>query len=1326
MRRALKISVWTLAVSFIMGVVSVAVLYVAGTTDSGRAMIERLTYRLTGGNVKLSGLAGTFPEHLFLARLELRDVRGPWLYAERINLDWSPLALLGRRLQVNRLQVAHINIRHLPVSASKPQDTPISIPRIDVASMSVDLLELDGTVAGAPASLVVRGSAHLRTVQDMIIEAVAHRVDGDGNYELHLRFDSKRMDAALKLHEPAGGPLESLLQLPGLGALAVTANLSGPRTAERLDLLLAAGGLRCRSRGTVNLSDLSGDLAVDVQSPALSPRPDLGWQSATLSGHWHGTLKAPTADGHIAFAKLRVPGDARIASLTADLSARGGKAFLKAVVDGLEIPGQQPRLLRESPLNIDATLRLDEASHPLTVVASHRLFSLRAVAETAGMGEGRQNATGELRLFDLTPLAAFAGQQVGGEARIKAVVKGVRNSTHVTVDATAALQAGNEFWSAAVGDHAALQFSGEVTDKRLNIESARFNGRAVSVQMSGNASRPTADAGKQAPSRLQARWELRLTDLQTLSGALAGTLNAAGSIDGAASSMAGAAHVSSLLSVRGSPMGALTADIKLRGLPSVPNGRIEAHGSLDGSPLDVDLEMQSANAGSLRAILHRANWKSGHAEGDVRVAKATSLATGDLRLQIAQLSDLQHLLGIDLGGSVKGNLALRPDQQRTRSHFELDAESLSVGRFAGGARLSGEGFTDALAIKADVQVPNLQGAAAALSASGSLNLNAHEMIVQRLTADYRGQDAKLLSPAKIVFTDGVSVELLKLGAQKAVLQLRGRVSPTLDMRATLRDVQPSLINVFSPRLLESGTIEGLAQLQGTLAAPFGEVRLSATGVRWGDDAAFGLPAFDVRANAQLKGDAADVDALLVAGVSSKLRVSGHAPLAVDGVLDLKIGGILDVAMINPLLEARGQHAGGRLDIDATIGGSVVAPEIGGTVNLTKGSLRDYGRGVNVSDMKAEVFGSQGSLQIKSFTASAPPGTLSMTGTVGVLQKGIPLDVTIKAVNAEPVVSKLVTANIDANLHLVGTALERLDLSGTVHFHRTLIGVPNSLPPNVAVLDVRRRDQKSPIVVDRPLLIGLSVAIEAPQEILVQGRGLDAEVGGDLHVSGTNLAPVVSGELGLRRGTFALASSRLTFTSGSVAFNGADLRNKIDPTLDFTAQRSVGDITAFLKISGPVDAPKFEFTSSPPMQQDDIMARLLFGVPAANLSGLQVAQIGAALASLSGVGGDSALNPLVKIQKSLGLDRLTVGAGATNAAGTENTGASIEAGRYISRRIYVEAKQTTNGTSQLQADVDLTKHLTLQTRLGNGTASVQGTTPESDPGSSVGLIYKFEY
>jgi len=410
---------------------------------------------------------------------------------------------------------------------------------------------------------------------------------------------------------------------------------------------------------------------------------------------------------------------------------------------------------------------------------------------------------------------------------------------------------------------------------------------------------------------------------------------------------------------------------------------------------------------------------------------------------------------------------------------------------------------------------------------------------------------------------------------------------------------------------------------------------------------------------------------------------------------------------------------------ATVTGDVAAPEITGTLDLKNGKINDYGRGVSLTDIAAQIVGNEGTLQIKSFSASAAPGTVSMSGSIGILQKGIPVDLQISARNAQPLVSKLITANLNADLTIKGMARERLDVAGSMHLNRTLIGIPNGLPLNVAVLDVRRRGKKAAVVREKPLVIGLNVSVQAPDEILVQGRGLDARMRGDLQISGTTDSPLVSGKFDLERGTFSLATGRLNFTEGSVSFNGAGLQNKIDPTLDFTAQTTIGDTTATMHITGLADAPVFDFSSSPAKPQDEIMALLLFGAPTQQLTPLQLAQVGAALASMSGVGGSNSLNPLVKIQKSLGLDRLNIGAGTTNPQTGQDTGASIEAGRYVSKRVYIEAKQTTAGTSQLEADVDLTKHLRLQTRLGNGTA-VQGTTPDNDPGTSVGLIYRFEY
>jgi translocation and assembly module TamB len=263
-----------------------------------------------------------------------------------------------------------------------------------------------------------------------------------------------------------------------------------------------------------------------------------------------------------------------------------------------------------------------------------------------------------------------------------------------------------------------------------------------------------------------------------------------------------------------------------------------------------------------------------------------------------------------------------------------------------------------------------------------------------------------------------------------------------------------------------------------------------------------------------------------------------------------------------------------------------------------------------------------------------------------------------------------------------------------------------------------------------VVINLHLDVNAPAGIFINGRGLDAEMAGNLKVRGTTAAPVVSGGFELQRGFFTLANSKLTFSNGTVTFNGTGLQKKLDPSLDFTAQSQAAEVTVVVHITGLADAPQIELTSTPELPQDEILARLLFGQPAAQLTALQLVQTGAALASLRGGGGGPSLNPVSKLQKLLGLDRLSVGGGSSvsgaSSADQQSTGTTVEAGRYVSNRVYVGVKESTTGASKVAVDVDLTKGLKLQASLGNGTTTAQGVTPENDPGSTLGLAYQFEY
>src|SRR5215472_9221271 len=110
MRRAVRIGAWTLGSALAVIVAFMALALLAGNTVRGRVWIERTTGHLSDGHVRLSGVSGSFPAAIDLEQLQLADERGVWLNAERISLRWSPLALLGRHLKIQRLQLARLAI----------------------------------------------------------------------------------------------------------------------------------------------------------------------------------------------------------------------------------------------------------------------------------------------------------------------------------------------------------------------------------------------------------------------------------------------------------------------------------------------------------------------------------------------------------------------------------------------------------------------------------------------------------------------------------------------------------------------------------------------------------------------------------------------------------------------------------------------------------------------------------------------------------------------------------------------------------------------------------------------------------------------------------------------------------------------------------------------------------------------------------------------------------------------------------------------------------------------------------------------------------------
>src|SRR5581483_9534471 len=149
---------------------------------------------------------------------------------------------------------------------------------------------------------------------------------------------------------------------------------------------------------------LAADLDYAFNATAMSPHPGLSWESLELHGRWHGSPKAPAADGHLFIKQLHIPGDTAIADLNATLTASRGMLTARATLTGLVIPGSQPKLFQDSPLTLDASASLSDPKRPVELQANHHLFALTGHATLADP----QTARLELHLPDVTPFAAFA------------------------------------------------------------------------------------------------------------------------------------------------------------------------------------------------------------------------------------------------------------------------------------------------------------------------------------------------------------------------------------------------------------------------------------------------------------------------------------------------------------------------------------------------------------------------------------------------------------------------------------------------------------------------------------------------------------------------------------------------------------------------------------------------------------------------------------------------------------------------------------------------------------------------------------------------------
>ncbi len=671
---------------------------------------------------------------------------------------------------------------------------------------------------------------------------------------------------------------------------------------------------------------------------------------------------------------------------------------------------------------------------------------------------------------------------------------------------------------------------------------------------------------------------------------------------------------------------------------------------------------------------------------------------------------------------------------------------MTDGNAAGNDLRSVTASVDGSLAKASFQA-NANGAGAqpvALDLAGGLAMDGGvtRIRLDRLQARYAGEDLRMTAPATILLADRrYEVKELRLSSGNARLAADlGLNGERLSGELTIDRLPLALAKLASPTLALDGVANARASLGGTLRNPRADATLRISGLKAQQTTQAGLPGIDATADIQWR----DRRLTLASRVAmpknaGTLTANAALPLVMDpdsyavsvppnGALEAAVDGTVDMSLANDLLAASGDRARGSLRLDVRAGGTVGKPTLGGSVVLANGRYENRASGAVITNIEARLVGDGDVFTIQSFRGRTRNGG-AITAN-GVIRPGAAadqqLDIRLQADNARLLEIDLVTAEIGANLTLTG-GFANARLAGPVDIRRAEIQVPDRMPANVVDLKVtevgkgrRARGttqvstaggtrrvpapQEAPPAAS-PFVLALDMTVNAPNQIFVRGRGLNAELGGNLRVGGTAAAPEVTGRFTILKGSLDLLAKNFEFKRGIFDFDGTQ---PIDPRLDLLAEATANGITADVVVSGTARQPKIELTSPQGLPQDEVLAGVLFGKSVGDLSAAEAVQLAQSAASLAGIGGGGG-GILDKVRRGLGVDRLDF------TQGENGKGGAVQAGRYVSDRVYVGVEQGIGANqSRAKVEIDITKNL-------KGTAAV-GANSET----KFGVIYEKDY
>ena len=545
----------------------------------------------------------------------------------------------------------------------------------------------------------------------------------------------------------------------------------------------------------------------------------------------------------------------------------------------------------------------------------------------------------------------------------------------------------------------------------------------------------------------------------------------------------------------------------------------------------------------------------------------------------------------------------------------------------------------------------------------------------------------------------------------------------------------------------SGDVAGTLRVTGTSARPRAEARLRVTEIIPAGESFESVPPMTLTGEGTLDADRCQVTLDLEGLVDEPIHARAVVPVewslapvtfAVprDGPLEAHLVAQADLARVGDLLLLDEHRIVGMLTVSFDLAGTVAAPQLDGQAVIEDGAYEYERSGTVLRDIAVELVAKGTRLElVRAEATDGGKGRIAATGRIDLdPDAAFPFSLDLRLDDARLVRHDDVTALVGGGLDLAGTS-DAATLGGALTIYSADIQVPErtaAIAPALDVVEINAPggeehqqehdyEQEHKIGLNpeprtlypthpapapshfalrtshgqRPIYLGewltLDVDVDVPGRVFVRAPNFTSEWQGAFNIGGQVAEPAVAGALSAVRGRLLFLNRRFTLATSSVALDG---RYPPAPQLNVALETRARDLTARLRLAGTASAPEVTLTSEPPLPQDEILARLLFGKDLSSISPMRAYQLAEAAKLLSGAGG--AFGFLRQTRRTFGFDEFEL-----TQSDEGGKGAALSAGKYLGEKLYVEMQKDLGETGgRVSVEAEIMPNVTVESEVGS--------------------------